>query len=248
MFYRYSKDGRRKAIDLNGIYDGAVFICGGHPSLRDEDLSLFQRHGITTMAINNTGTLFKPTLWVCGDKPKCYSDSIILDPSVLKFARLLYQDEDTSAGKWKYIPATLFFGLTEDYKPHQLLHDRTQLVWWKNTFMIAIQLCYRLGFRKVYLCGTGFKIDKEQQYSYDTRLTDKQVSSNQRCYNNVLDQFTKCYAHFKEYGYEVLSCTPKSPINDVVPFIPLTDAILGVMHPQHNTVDTLHSSELNPPK
>lgn len=247
MFYRHLVGGRRKPIDLWDLYGGDLFLCGGHPSLVKEDLTIFSKHGVASMAMNNTGTLFKPTFWVCADKPACYSRSILLDTSVLKFARLAYQAEGVDGRKWRDIPGTLFYGISEDYKPTNLLYRRGPLAWFKNVFIIALQIAFRLGFRRVFLCGTGFSIAKDQQYAYDARLTEGQVKSNQRCYSGIVRSIQAALPHFREHGFELNSCTPESPINEFLPYYPLSKALSMVVRPDHDTINVLHSSELSKP-
>jgi len=258
MFYRHTRDGRRKAIDLYDMYEGDLFLCGGHPSLKEEDLSLLTRHGVATMAMNNTATLFRPNFWVTADKPACYSKSILLDAAVMKFARLVWGREKIGEALWSEIPGTIFYGTTyEDgksksgeviYRPTTLLFQKQPLAWFKNVFVIALQIAYRLGFRRVFLCGVGFKIESNQQYSYDSKLTDVQVNSNQRCYNNVVNIVKQALPHFGEFGFELISCTPDSAMNDLVPYVPFSQALNMVAHPGHDTLGVLHSSELKTPQ
>jgi len=249
MFYRFTPDGRQKYIDLKDMQRGAVFICGGHPSLNDEPLELLNQPGIVTMAMNNTATIIRPNIWVCADKPPCYSTSIIKDPGIMKFARLLYAGEKFSDGElmanWNSVPNMFFYGVSPHFTHKTILNDTGALVWWKNVFMIAIQLAYRLGFRKIYLCGTAFNIDPKKQYAFDFKLNDYQQDYNQRTYDNAVQQFVKCLPTFKEHGLEVVSCTPISALNEHIEFMPLTEAIDAELkdYPAHDLTGIKHSSE-----
>ena len=248
MFYRFTPDSRRKCIDLKDTYSGTIFLCGGHPSLNQEPLDLLYKPGIVTMAMNNTGTVFKPNLWVCADKAMCYSGSIIEDPSIQKFPRLLYQDDiihETPLKRWKHMPNTYFYGVSEDFKYHQILETSSLFVWWKNVFMIAVQLCHHLGFRKVYCCGTAFKIPDEKHYAYDVNLSPTQVDYNKRTYHNALGNFVRCQRFLEQGGMEFISCTPDSSINNHIPYIPFTEAIeqTRAKLPEPNLTQVKHSSE-----
>ena len=81
MFFRYYRDGRRKAVDLDDLYqDQSLFILGGSPTLEEENLELLRQRGILTLGINNVAAkTFKPTFWVGGDRPECYAKNILLD-------------------------------------------------------------------------------------------------------------------------------------------------------------------------
>jgi len=251
MLYRHMLDGRRKPVDLEGFYQGSLFLCGGHPSLKNEDLSLFHQHGITTMAMNNTASMFRPSLWVCADRPTCYSLSILKDPSIVKFGRLSYQAErhPEDPARWRDMPSTFFYGTSEyEFSFTNLLCQRPLFAFWKNVFVIALQLSYYLGFRHLFLCGVGFSISKGAKYAYDSAITDAQVASNQRCYNTVLDQVLTALPHFNDYGLRLTSCTPGSPLNEHIGFTSLRDAIesVKIVHPQHDTINVKHSSEASP--
>ena len=245
MFFRYTLAGTRKTLDLKDLYYGqSVFLCGGHPSLKNEDLSLFNRHGVIVMAMNNTGTLVRPQLGIYADKPSCYSRSILYDPAILKFTRMVNQDQEIDGKKWREFPSTIFFGATtEGFTTKNILHDRAHVIWWYNVFIMAIQVCYRLGFRKIFLCGVGLSIEKNSQYLYPTNLDDAKVDYNKRTYNNVYNNIKDCLPHFKEYGLELISCTPESRANELLSFMPLPDAIFSLNHPEHDTINVKHSSE-----
>lgn len=248
IFYRFTNDKRRKIVDMYDLYRGSIFLCGGHPSLKEEDLTQFSLPGVTTLAMNNTGALFRPTLWVSADKPICYSPSIINDPGVLKFARLAHSHQMLKSGKfWHEVPSTLFYSDTPEFTVKNVLHRTKKFAWWKNIFVIAIQLAYRLGFRKIYLCGVGLDITPEAQYAYNAaKLNQEQINYNQRTYNNVFGQLKDALPHYRSFGLDIISCTPNSKTNEILPFIPLKEAINLELeaYPKLDLKNILHSSEL----
>jgi hypothetical protein len=237
---------RRKIVDLKDICkDESIFLLGGHPSLKDENLDLFKKYGITTMAMNNTATIVKPDYWVCADPPNCYSKSLEKDPSITKFARLNYTNNLIEGKMWKDYPSTYFYGSTDHIKFHDFLDDHRQCAWWKNIFVIALQLCYHMGFRKIYTVGCSFNINKDQQYAYKTNLDDGQIKYNVATYNMVIDQIKQCVPHMKKKELEIISCTPNSKLDDLFPSMSLDSAIETVLknYPDHDTISSKHSSE-----
>lgn len=245
MFYRFTPDGRRKAIDLENLYRGSLFLCGGHSSLEKEDLSSFHKHGLSVMAMNNTATLVRPQIWVTADNPTCYSESLLLDPGILKFGRLVHQDVEFLGKKWREYSSTFFYGDSDKiYSSKNLLNHYRQLAWWKNVFILSLQIAYRLGFRKIYLCGVGFKIDYQNQYAYESSLSPEEVEYNSRCYSDVVGQIQRALPHFKESGLELISCTPDSALNSLIQFLSLATAIEKELidYPEHNTTRVVHSS------
>lgn len=247
MFYRFTNDGRQKTCDLRDTYSGALVLCGGHPSLADEPLELLQQPGIVTMAMNNAALMVRPTIWICADHASCYAPAIIRDPAPIKFARLLYWNERLHDGEaWHRMPSTFFYGVSDTvFHSGNLLDDHVCFAWWKNVFIIALQLAHRLGFRKVYLAGTGFNVPNGRHYAFDHALTPAQSEYSLSTYDAVVDQVRRALPHFEERGFSLVSCTPGSALNAFLPFMPLRDAIgeIAREHPDRSTNGLRHSSE-----
>ena len=252
MFFRYDK-GVRIPVDLDNMFSGSCFIAGGHPSLLKENLELLKQPGIPVISINNTASKIPTNIWIGMDKPMCYSSRILLDPKIMKFSvvsrrDLLVPTNNIKIGtKMKDLQNMYFFGTNENFNIHNFLNSQRDFVWWKNTFYDVIQLAYRLGFRRVYLIGCGFKISKEQQYSYKTNLDNHQINYNQRTYNNFVEKMKLLKPHFKQKGFEIISCTPDSALNDFYPFMKFEDAVKEILKDfpkEYNTEKCLHSSEM----
>jgi hypothetical protein len=224
-------------------------IAGGAPSLRE-----FADHAnglrIPFLAINNSATVIHSTMWVGGDKPVCYDPSILVDPTVMKFGIISRRRFDVLGRPWQECPNTFFFGTKEGFNATNLLNRDRDLVWWKNTFFIALQLAYRLGFRTVYLAGCGFKISKEAQYAWETNLDDGEVGQNRRLYDDSVRQLRGLLPHFEERGFKVISATPDSPANEFLPY-EAADVVLKMFETRCPKVDTRvlpHSSKVTDAK
>ncbi len=250
MFFRYDK-GTRIPVDLDNMFSGSCFIAGGHPSLLKENLELLKQPGVVVISINNTASMIPTNLWIGMDKPQCYSSRILLDPKIMKFSVVSRRDLMVGNKKMKELPNMYFFGTTEKFNVHNFLNEHRDFVWLKNTSYNVIQLAYKLGFRKVYLIGCGFKISKEQQYSYETNLDNHQINYNQRTYNSFIGMMKLLKNHFKEKNFEVISCTPESALNDFYPFMKFEDAVKEILKDfpkKYNTKKCLHSSEMTSEK
>lgn len=255
MFYRFTRTDVRLPIDLDSLYEGeSVFIVGGSPeaqvfgqhveAVRDNALPMH------VMAINNAGTVVRPTIWVGGDKPACYSESILVNPTIMKFGIISRRKELVSGRRWCQWPNTYFFGTTDKFSYHNFLHRHRDLVWWKNTFFIALQLAYRLGFRTAYLVGCGFKMDPKKQYAWETELDEEEVKWNQRLYNTSVQQLKALQPHFLKQGFKVYSSTEQSEANGVLEYKPWWEVIKEHMDefPEHETVSRPHSSKVSEEK
>ena len=247
MFFRYDK-GCRIPVDLDGMFSGSCFIAGGHPSLLKENLELLKQPGIPVISMNNTASTVPTDIWIGMDKPKCYSERILLDPKIMKFTIVSRRDLIVGNKKMIELPNMYFFGANEKYfNVSNFLNQNRDFVWWKNTMYNSLQLAYRLGFRKVYLIGCAFKISQETQYSYKTKLDNHQINYNQRTYNNFVEKMKLLKTHFKEKGFEIVSCTPNSALNGIYPFVPFEDAVKEILKDfpkEYNTSKCFHSSEM----
>jgi len=248
MFFRFDKC-CRIPVDLDNSFSGSCFIAGGAPSLLKENLELLKQPGIIVISMNNTAARVPTDIWVCADKPKCYSEKILRDPKLMKFAMISRKDLMVGDKKMMELPNMFFYGATEKhFNIHNFLDPHRDIWWIKNVMPITLQIAYKLGFRKVYLIGCGFKISKDAQYSYSTNLTDHQVNYNTRTYNNFAEKMKLLKPHFKEKGFEVVSCTPDSLLNDTYPTMSFEDAVeeaLKDFPKKYNTDKCFHSSEMS---
>lgn len=85
-------DRNKQTVDLSQHLEGVpgIFIVGGGPSMKDNDLSLMDRRGVWSIAVNNVaGTdLFRPSAFTFGDPPKKFHNGIWQDPNIMKFLPL----------------------------------------------------------------------------------------------------------------------------------------------------------------
>lgn len=228
MFFKYYEDSRRKAVDLNDVYlNQSLFILGGSPTLNDENLELLKQRGILTLAINNVAAkTFHPNFWVSGDRPDCYAENILVDPSILKFVNMGKRDFQFRGKAWKYQPATLFYACREKlFTTKNFLDKDYRLCWWKNTFFIALQLAWRLGFRRIYLLGCEFKISKEKQYAWNTDLRSSEVNANKRLYSNSVRLMGEMKALFESHGFQIFNCCKTSMLVPAFGFLDLESAV-----------------------
>lgn len=229
MLYHYSKSGLRIPVDLDNLFEGGtVFIAGGCPSLLEEDLSKLTQPGIFVLAINNTPAVMPDgavDAWIGSDKPDCYSKKILLDPTIMKFTVISRKELAVGDKVWKELPNTYFFGTNDKFTEDNFLMQHRDFLWWKNTFFGALQLAYRLGFKKVYLIGCGFNVSNDKQYSYDFKLDEKERKINERLYNQSVERMKKLKPIMDAGGYKVISATKGSLLNGFYPVVSFDDAI-----------------------
>ena len=225
MFYKFLKDGRRQQIDLRNVYeDGTLFLLAGAPSLKDEPLELLNRPGIVTMGINNSPSVYRPQLWVSGDRPECFAPGIAKDTGMLKFASYSRRDLKVHGKKWKHYPGTLFYSTDSKVKDDMYLEPGNNIAWWHSTWWVALQLAWKLGFRDVYMLGAEFKI-KDKVYAWDADLSEKEISGNKRLYHHEAKKMRKLKPLFDRKGLRLHNCSTTSEIADTYGYTPLKEAV-----------------------
>lgn len=238
MFYRYTQAGARIAVDLQDFYAGqTLFLVGGSPILTKLPLYLLRREGVVTLGLNNVPlTQSGLNMWVGSDKPECFSPHILLSPEIMKFSmisrrELLVPGTDV---KLRQAPNMLFFSSKEKVFTYSNFFkvDR-DFAWWRSTFMIAIQLAYKLGFRRICLVGCSFRMNvsdaESGHYAWKTELTEEEAQYSQNSYMRDVGRMKELIPAMKEAGLEVISCTPDSALHEVgFRFEPLSEEVARV--------------------
>jgi hypothetical protein len=166
VFYRLNTDGTRSGIELQDAFAGptrtACWIVGGGPSLAQLPCAAIARSPAPKLAINLGGArLIRPTLWTSYDPSARFHRSVYLDASIWKFvhARRAMDLVPETTFKVCECPGVVFF----DRDPQRGFADflpshAAGIVDWNDSFVQAIEIAYRLGFRVLYLAGCDFHV------------------------------------------------------------------------------------------
>lgn len=229
IVYRYSPAGLRTAVDMGGLYHGAdLFVVGGSPALRELPLELIEQPGIVTLALNNVPLAFpRPTMWLTADRPECFSADVYGRAELLKFACLSRREIEVpgTGRRAQDFPASYFYGTTDQTTPETFLEPGDDLCWWRSVFPIALQLAHRLGFARVFLVGCGFSMDPARPYAWDASLTADQAAYSHATYQADLGRLRALAPRFEAAQFDVVSCTPGSLAHEVLPYLPLAEAV-----------------------
>lgn len=178
LFEKVSPDGFFSSDDcLTGFYGAAAgsscCILGSGPSVRGKlpRLSLeLRRNGIAPFSINwggyESGWKCYPALWTSYDPCDKFSSHIFRDPSVLKLVLKDRSAEWLAGGKFAAheCPNTRFFAHEEKGVANMLGYGK--IVDARDSFLQAVDLAIRLGFKTIYLAGCDFFVslsDRQQQ-------------------------------------------------------------------------------------
>lgn len=166
MFFRLHTDGTRQDVDLQGTFGGptqtACWIIGGGPSLTELPCAAIVRSPVAKMGINLGGArLIRPNLWTSYDPSARFHRTVYLDASILKFVHVRRAMDLVPETTYKVCdcPGVYFFERDPQRGFANVLSLSTgAIVDWNDTFVQAIDVCYRLGFRVMYLAGCDFHV------------------------------------------------------------------------------------------
>ena len=244
MFFRFTGH-QRHAEHLDGIFRGSVFLLGGGKQLKHA-ADWLAKSGVMTCAMNNAGTVVRPKIWVGADGAEYYSASILHDPSVMKFMRIIRMDTITQEGEpVRTCPNMHFYKEDPDMVYERVFTPRDTIIFWKNVFTMSLQILWKLGFSRVYCVGCGF--NASTGYAFKSNHVGEYEKYNQNTYDGVIRQLKKLLPYAKAAGLEVVSCDDKSKLHDVgVPFRGITEAIedAQVEIPKTDTVNVLHPKDV----
>lgn len=184
-----------------------VWLCGGHPSIVQIAPQIRSSHRV--MALNKTClTLRKagisPDWTVMLDAPEAYDRQSELTEERCMVARLNYIDQEFDGLKWRDWSNAVFIGDNAKEVGDWLRKGR--LVWFKNSFMLAIQLLYRLGFREIRLAGCAFKDAGTYAYGQRPDLAAK----NAELYAKQVAWLRANAQYFASCGLRIVNATPGS--------------------------------------
>lgn len=211
-------------------YRGAsVFLCGGGPSIKKQDLSILERRGIVIAAMNNIGcnpaVRIRPDLWFSVDANTNFHPSIFADASITKFVRHSWRrvptrkaeadpaDELLRGGPQARKHANILF---YNYKFGSFSGDnflsRPRPPWgyeWsrikgdrtqtRSVMFSTFYILYWLGFRTIFLLGTDLSMNVGNEYAFNAGIRNKSHAAG----NNMSFQgIRKFFARSKDHFYQ----------------------------------------------
>lgn len=177
MFFRVHSDGLRTPVDLCGHFAGPVstacWLVGGGPSLRDAPCDRIQLSPVPKFAVNLCGFgRIRPDLWTAYDPTVRFHRSTYLDASVLKLLPTRRATDVVPGTNYKVgdCPNTVFFERDgqrgfHDFPPRQApSNGQSRIVDWQDSLVQAIELAWRLGFRRLFLVGCDMHVRPPEEH------------------------------------------------------------------------------------
>lgn len=206
----------------------AILVCGG-PSFGDLEVEKLRGPGKVVLGMNNTYPVLKPDMWLGMDAPHCY-DRHLLYEGFTKFMRAGYWDRYLQNRMLRDIPNINFISVQKppEKRKHdwgyifdQIHKDAGTFVWNKNSFAVALNLLLYMGFKDIVLAGVDFDNSKKDYYS-DVVLNKEGRDSNSTLYFHLW-KYTRFVVQQskKKLGVRWRSLSPKSKINEYMPYVSL---------------------------
>lgn len=222
----WSWNGERFRVrDLAGSLRGLdCFLCCPGPSLKDVDDAGLHVPGAVVVAVNTAYPRIRPDVWIGMDRPECYDPRLLAEP----FAKLLgsrYRDEAFAGRMIREHPNVCFISGTEG-RPHEMF-GRTgpdvEFIWNGNTFQTALHVAVWLGCMRINLVGCDFGGTSDY---HDARvLAEWHKRRNCELYARLVDELPMIRLEAQSRGVQIVSCTPGSPANEHLRYVPLAEAI-----------------------
>lgn len=227
-------------VDMVDQYLGqSIFLVLNGSSLTHFDWDQLRRPGLCSFGVNNGAHQFRPHFWTCVDDPTRFMESIWRDPTITKFVPMAHfqkpiwdiPSDSLSRHKVRDFPNVIGFRRNEAFRSDQWLVEDT--VNWGNhsrrgggrsVMLAALRIIHLLGFRRVYLVGCDFAMDRQHRYWFPEDRSAKAISNNQRSYTLLAGYFDQLQPHFIDAGFLVYNTNRDSHLHSF-PYLPLTEAI-----------------------
>jgi len=207
----------------------AYLYCPG-PSLAEVDDGDIHAPGAVTFALNTAYPHVKPDYWLGMDFPDCY-DTGLWGESFRKICRAGRENEIVGDIPIKQYPEVYAATTKRDVNMEYMFENVTGHVpfaWFNHTFGVALHLMLWMGAKRIHLVGCDMGGPKD--YYDDRVLSPEDHDINRSLYGKIGNGFMSAFVRVgKKHGVEVISCTPGSPLNDKMPYLPLKDALAKSM-------------------
>lgn len=218
----------------NSFYNEDVFIFASGSSTKNLDYELLRKSNAIFFAINNSAVKLLiegiiPHFWIGCDDSSHFVKEIWENPRIMKFAPFgvvdypLWDNENWKPLNKRVYECTNTYFFRRNEKFHAPRWFKESSINWglhkeigdcRSTLIACLKICFLLGFRRVYLLGVDFNMEKDNAYSFNEKRKDSDVKSNNRNYNVMAEDILP---KIKEFGYDesfhIYNCNNNSRLN-----------------------------------
>ena len=181
LFYRCSTD--RRVYDCSflensyaGMNASSVWLVGGGPSLLSAPVETIKDSPAPKFGVNLAGRgpdgeppLIRPDLWTCFDPTARFHRSIFLDASIQKFLLGGRRMDLVPGGSEKVCECPNTYFINHKLRSYVDVVDQghREIVHMLDSFWQALDISFKLGFRKIYCVGCDMRIrPSEEQIAF----------------------------------------------------------------------------------
>lgn len=228
-----------QSLDLVDLYrGGSVFLLLNGPSTSLVDLSLLSVPGVFTYGVNNGAHLTRPNFWSCVDPPQRFMGSIWEDQTIQKiipmshFQKPIWDGLKDCLSEKRVADHSNVIGVRRNERFNARNWLRESTINWGNhgtmgggrsVMLLALKVCYLLGFRSVFLVGCDFRMTSEAGYFFDEERTKQAVTNNLNSYALMRGYFSQLLPYFEEAEFRVFNTTANSAL-EVFPYVDFVGA------------------------
>ena len=210
-----------------------VYLCGSGPSLKDVSNEDIRVPGALIVGITHSYPHIRPDIHICMDDPSCMENILWSEP-FMKILRGGFQERTfhgipmrhmhnlyyADCRKWdKSEEENIFINKPDTQK------DRTVFYWNQNSIGITLHMLLYMGAKRIHLLGSDLDNSKEQYYDSSLNKPDDEIERGQGAYNEIFRHYKFFAETAPKYGVEIISCSPDSKINEIMPYIDLNLAV-----------------------
>jgi len=202
--------------------DMDVYLCCGGPSLKAVKQEDVRVPGAFIACMNNSYKQIYPDLWVGMDDPHCYHRQIFWEPFI-KVLRGGYQGR-LCEGKRIDKNYNMFYADCKKISSEDLIFERsddTIFIWKKNVMAAMLHILIWMGAKKIYLLGCDLSNSGGDYHDENVVLSKGNKKWNAATYKQINKWLQRITPKAKKHGIEIKSCTPNSPINKYMEYVPL---------------------------
>jgi len=192
--------------------------------------------GMMTFALNTAYPRIRPDYWMGMDHVECY-DRALWSEGFRKVCRMGCEDEIVNGWPVKTFPE-VYVATTHKAENVEYIFKNYEghapFAWFHHTLGVMLHMLVWMGAKRIHFAGCDMGGSKD--YYDDRVLSPENRNLNRNLYAKLSNGFLSSFVELgKQHGIECVSCTPESPINTKMPYVPLHKAIEASQRraPQH---------------
>ena len=224
MIWRWKDGTGWVETDLFGSAVGmpVIIACNG-PSLREMPVEKFCGPGRLVLGVNGVYPRLRPDIWLGMDKPAGFPRALFREP----FPKLLrgnHHAEPLHDGCMARDGRRTCFVDVDPKADFYGTAEKSVMRWMNNSFSIALQVAMWMGSREIYFAGVDLH-HTAGDYADGPPLTDAARSINAQLHTELLTFLRSVATRAPRIGLTLTSCSPRSLLNDFLPFEPIASAL-----------------------